>query len=179
MSNLSAPETLTDYLTGDPVPAIGAEENRQALLKYLVEEKGYAKADLSTDVPIEVTAAGEAYASKVDVVVGVDGEAILVVKCAAGSLGSREREAVSAARLLGATPLPLAVVSDGRKATLLDTVTGKPLGEGLAAIPDPAAARSYLSDHPMKPLDDRRREREGLIFRSYDVMNVNRARQDQ
>ena len=173
-----ADSVVTDFLTGYLIPAVGAEENRQAVLKYLVEEKGYAKGDLATDVPISVTAAGEAYASTVDVVVRVEGAAIFVVKCAAGSLGSREREAVSAARLLAETPLPLAVVSDGRKATLLDTVTGKSLGEGLGAIPDPDTARSYLSDHPMKPLDDKRREREGLIFRSYDLMNVNRASQD-
>jgi hypothetical protein len=165
---------LIDYLTGQSIPAVGAEANRQALVKYLVEEKGYAKSDLATDVPIQVKVAGEVYPSTVDVVARVDGETVFVVKCAAGSLGSREREAVSAARLLEAVPVPLAVVSDGITATLLDTVTGKALGTGLAAIPDPVAARSYRRDHPMAPMEDKRREREGLVFRSYDSMNVNR-----
>ncbi|MDJ0782835.1 MAG: type I restriction enzyme HsdR N-terminal domain-containing protein [Desulfosarcinaceae bacterium] len=167
-------DTLIDYLSGSTISAAGAEENRQALLKYLVAEKGYAKTDLATDVPIRVTVAGETYASTVDVVVQVAGEAVLVIKCAAGSLGSREREAISAARLLAPTPLPLAAVSDGRTATLLDTRTGKPMGSGLAALPDPAAASRYLTDHPALPLDAVRRERESLIFRSYDGMNVHR-----
>jgi hypothetical protein len=167
-------ENLTDYLTGQSIQAAGAEENRQAVLRYLVEVKGYPKSDLATDVPISVTAAGEVYESVVDVVVRVEGEAVFVVKCAAGSLGSREREAVSAARLLGPQPLPLAAVSDGQTATLLDTATGNVLGSGLEIIPDPAAARRYLAHHPQPPLDDSRRERESLIFRSYDGMNVNR-----
>jgi hypothetical protein len=174
MADTSLSETLTDYLSGRRIPAVGSEENRQALLKYLVEEKGYAKGDLTTDAPIQVAAAGEMYASTVDVVVRVDGETLFVVKCAAGSLGSREREAISAARLLEAAPVPLAVVSDGSTATLLDTATGKALGSGLAAIPDPATARSYRSDHPSASLDAKRREREGLVFRSYDSMNINR-----
>lgn len=174
MTDSFTPDTVTDYLTGNPIPAAGAEENRQALLKHLVETMGYSKTDLATDVPIAVTAADEVYESTVDVVVRVDGEAVLVVKCAAGSLGSREREAVSAARLLEEVPLPLAVVTDGRTATLLDTATGKSLGEGLDAIPNPEAARNYLTDHPTAPLDDKHRERESLVFRSYDGMNVNR-----
>lgn len=178
MPDPSVAETLTDYLSGESIPAVGAEENRQALLKHLVEDKGYAKSDLVTDAPIQVTAAGEPYASTVDVVVRGEGETLFVVKCAAGSLGSREREAVSAARLLEAAPIPLAVVSDGITATLLDTATGKTLGSGLAAIPGPAKARSYRNDHPMTPLDDTRRERESLIFRSYDSMNVHRRKAD-
>jgi hypothetical protein len=172
--NPSVSEMLTDCLTGEPIPAVGAEANRQALLTYLVETKGYAKSDLATDVPIRVTAAGEMYVSTVDVVAQVDGETVFVVKCAAGSLGSREREALSAARLLEAAPVPLAMVSDGRTATLLDTATGKALGSGLAVIPDPASAGRYLAEHPRVPLDDKRRERESLVFRSYDSMNVNR-----
>jgi hypothetical protein len=168
------PIPLTDYLSGQSIPAAGAEENRQTLLKYLVEEKGYAKGDLAIDVPIQVTAAGEVYDSTVDVVARVDGETVFVVKCAAGSLGSREREAVSAARLLEAAPVPLAVVSDGNTATLLDTDTGKALGSGLAAIPDRLAARSYRRARPTVPLEEKRRERECLVFRSYDSMNVNR-----
>jgi hypothetical protein len=169
---------LTDYLSGQSIRAAGAEENRQALLKFLVEKKGYAKSDLSTDVPIQVTARGEAYTSTVDVVARVDGLAVFVVKCAAGSLGSREREAVSAARLLEAAPVPLAVVSDGRTATLLDAATGKALGSGLAAIPGPVEALGYRNDHPLTLLDHTHRERESLIFRSYDSMNVNRLGND-
>jgi hypothetical protein len=178
MTETPGTEPLTDYLTGRAIPAVGAEENRQAILKYLVEEKGYAKTDLATDVPIAVKVAGEVYRSTVDVVARVDGEVAFLVKCAAGSLGSREREAISAARLLEAAPLPLAVVSDGRTAIVLDTVTGKALGQGLAAIPDPAAATRYLAHHPMAPLDDKRHEREGLVFRSYDSMTVHRLSGD-
>jgi hypothetical protein len=168
-------EMVTDYITGNPVPLVGSEENRQMVEKYLVAEKGFHREDIAVDVPISFEVAGETHESAVDLVVSIDGRPLMVVKCAAGSLGSREREAVAAARLVAPAPLPLAVVSDGHTATVLDAVAGKPLGEGLDAIP----GRTDLSDqfagiHP-DPLADSRLIKERLIFRSYDSMNVNAA----
>ena len=42
---------LKDYITGKEIPNVGAEENRQAVAKYLVEEKGFAKEDLQVIQP--------------------------------------------------------------------------------------------------------------------------------
>ena len=94
--------TIIDFVTGREIPNIGAEENRQAVAEYLVNEKGYSKEDIAVDVEIELAIAGERYHSQVDLVVRVDpgGLPVMAIKCAAGSLGSREREIVSAARLM-------------------------------------------------------------------------------
>lgn len=168
------PETLVDRVTGNRVPNIGAEENRQAVERLLMEEKGFSREEIGVDVPIAVTAAGEVYRSRLDLVVSLAGRPLMVVKCAAGSLGSREREAVSAARCLDSQPLPLAVVSDGETAIVFDAVTGKPIGTGLEAIPDRAALARLAEAPPPAPLSAERLAREHLIFKSYDSMNVNR-----
>jgi hypothetical protein len=167
--------TITDFVTGRDVPNVGAEENRQAVEKFLVTEKGYLKEDIQIDVDLAITVAGEPYRSQVDLVVSPDGRRtrFMVIKCAAGSLGSREREIVAAARLLDAYQIPRAVVSDGKTAVVLDAVAGKKIGDGLDAIPTRQEAIDELKSLTLTPFPAKRREREKLIFRTYDLENVN------
>jgi len=166
---------ITDYITDREVPNIGAEENRQALERFLVEEKGYFKEDIEVDVDIEITVAGDVYRSQIDLVISPEGgrTRLMAVKCAAGSLGSCEREIVAAARLLDDYQIPFAVVSDGRTAIILDTVSGKKVGEGLNELPTREAAMHMLQAFDPIPFPEERREREKLIFRTYDSANVN------
>ena len=176
MSDTLKPYTMiTDFVTGREIPNIGAEENRQAVAQYLVNEKGYLKDDIAADVKIELVIAGEHYLSQVDLVVTVnEGRLrIMAIKCAAGSLGSREREIVAAARLLEDYQIPFGVVSDGKTAIVLDTISGKKLGEGMAAIPSKEAAIHMLDSYRPISLTADRLEREKLIFRTYDSENVN------
>jgi len=166
---------ITDYITDREVPNIGAEENRQALERFLVEEKGYFNEDIEVDVDIEITVAGDVYRSQIDLVISPEGgrTRLMAVKCAAGSLGSCEREIVAAARLLDDYQIPFAVVSDGRTAIILDTVSGKKVGEGLNELPTREAAMHMLQAFDPIPFPEERREREKLIFRTYDSANVN------
>jgi hypothetical protein len=166
---------ITDFITGREIPNIGAEENRQAVEQYLVNQKGYSKDDIETDVKIEMTVAGEQYRSRVDLVVRVNGGKLRIaaIKCAAGSLGSREREILAAARLLEKYQIPFAVVSDGKTAIVLDTVSGKKIGEGMDAIPSKEAGISMLDSYQSVSLPAERLEREKLLFRTYDSANVN------
>lgn len=165
--------TLTDYLSGQEIQDIGAEANRQAVLKFLVETRGFAKEAIETDAPLSFEVKGTRYQSRVDVVVSAAGRRRLVIKCAPGSLGSREREAVSAARLLERRPIPLAAVSDGQTAVLLDTATGKKLAEGLDALPSAEELAARFQGVDPEPMPPERLERERLVFRTYDSMNVN------
>ena len=167
---------ITDFVTGKEIPNVGAEENRQMLEQFLVNEMGYSKEDIAVDVDIEITVAGETYRSQIDLVVSLESNRFMAIKCAAASLGSREREILAAARLLAENQLPFSVVSDGKTAIVLDTVSGKKLGEGLDAIPSKAQAHEKLKEITLKPFPRDKREREKLIFRSYDSMNVNVGR---
>ena len=169
---------ITDFVTGIAKPNVGAEENRQMVERYLVNDRGYLKEDIQVDSDIELSIAGETYRSQVDLVVTVDGgqTPVMVIKCAAGSLGSREREVLAASRLLARYQIPLAVVSDGKTAVVLNTVSGKKLAEGLDAIPTKTQAQERLKHTRPVAFPAERREREALIFRSYDSMNVNVSR---
>ena len=155
------------------MPNIGAEENRQALEKFLINEKGFLKEDIEVDANIELTIGDEAYRSQIDLVVSIDGKRFMAIKCAAGSLNSREREILSASRVLEAYPLAVSVVSDGETAIVMDTVSGEKRGEGLKAVPSKEEARILLSTADYIPLPEARIEKEKLIFRAYDLLNVN------
>ena len=167
---------ITDFVTEKEIPNVGAEENRQVVERILVDEKGYSKEDIAVDVDLELTVAGEPYRSQIDLVVSLESNRFMAIKCAAASLGSREREILAAARLLEENQLPFSVVSDGKTAIVLDTASGKKLGEGLDAIPSKAQAQEKLKEITLLPFPKERREREKLIFRSFDSMNVNVGR---
>lgn len=176
MSEVRKPtETIVDFITGREIPDTGSEANRQALERYLVEEKGYDPDEIEVSVPIEVGVAGEAYRSVVDLIVTVEGRRFMGIKCAAASLGSWEREIVAACRLLEDPIVPYAMVSDGRTARLIDAASGRVVAEGLDAIPSRAEAAEQLPSMEPARFPDARRERETIIFRSYDSMNVNRG----
>jgi hypothetical protein len=166
---------ITDFVTGEDVPNIGAEENRQVIERFLIEQKGYLKKDIQVDAEIEMTIAGERYRSQLDLVISTDGgeSRFMAIRCAAGSLGSREREIVAAARLLDNYQIPLSVASDGKTAIVLDTVSGKKIGAGMDAIPSKKEAIEKLKSLELQPLPKERLEREKLIFRTYDSDNVN------
>ena len=169
-------EYITDYITGQKVPNVGAEANRQVVERYLVEEKGFKKQDIQVAVPIRMQIRDQAYRSYVDLVISMEGRKLMVIKCAPGSLGSREREIIAAARLLDVNQIPLALVSDGKSAILLDVANGRKVGEGMAAVPSRRELLNNFKEVALEPITGERREREKLIFRSYDSMNVNVVR---
>jgi len=164
---------ITDYITGQMIPNVGAEVNRQAVERFLVEEKGFKKQDIQVGVPIQMQIRDQIYRSSVDLVITLDGRKLMVIKCAPGSLGSREREIIAAARLLDENQIPLALVSDGKSAILLNTANGQKVGEDLAAVPSRRELLNKFKEFTLEAIKGERREREKLIFRSYDSMTVN------
>jgi hypothetical protein len=165
-------DTLVDYVTGRMVPDIGAESHRQKIERLLVTDKGYDKSDIAVDADISVVFPEETYRSQLDLVVSVDGRPFMVIKCVAGSLESRQREVLSAARIYRPGPIPYAVAADGETAVIYDTRTGKKIGEGLNVIPDLSAARSMAANIMPINIPETRIKKERIIFRSYDSMNI-------
>lgn len=166
---------IVDYISGRPKPNVGAEGNRQLVERMLVEEKGYSRQDIDVDREIRLEMEEGVYTSTVDLVVKVKGYPYMAIKCAPGSLGSRQWEIISAARLLESRQIPLAVASNGKDAIVWDTVSGRQTGQGLDAIPSCVEAQKAFDPTAMQPLSRERRRQGSLVFRSYDSMNVNRT----
>ena len=164
---------IEDYITGKKTPLIGAEENRQDVERFLVEEKGYAREEITVDRSLEISVRGETYRSQIDLLIHIGGRPLAAVKCAAGSLDSREREILAACRVAETPPIPLAVVSDGKSARVLDVVSGRRIGERLADLPHRSEAEAVLEKASTTLLEREKIEKEKLIFRTYDMEDIN------
>lgn len=163
--------TLQDYLTGEDLTDTDDERIRQSLSRMMVEEKGYNRTQLTPRLKIETLFSRCFVTSTIELTVSLQNKQFMIIRYGPGSLVSRERAAIAAARVINKEYLiPLAVVTNGRDAELLDTTTGKILDYGLQSIPDLNTAKRMLEDLVfLPPLDDTRRERELRILNAFDV----------
>jgi hypothetical protein len=173
-------DMIVDFITGEQVPNIGSEENRQKLEKFLIDEKGYSITDIQVDADIEVSFRGEPYRSTIDLVIILEDIRFMTIKCVAGALETWEREILAAARVFEKNyQIPFCAVCDGQSALVIDTLTGKKVGNNLGAIPARSDAVRVLKNITLQPLPENRFTKEMMIFRSYDLENVNVKRNIQ
>lgn len=144
-----------------------AADARRQIEYLLLEKKGYAPGEVRKDVVFDVELDKELVPSSVDFLIEVGGRTAIVIKCSAGSLSSRERQAVAAARLLAA---PFAVVADPVTAEFLDAATGEVIGEGFGAIPVRDMITDLLSGKEHTPLSPQKAEREKRILLAFDAI---------
>jgi hypothetical protein len=147
-----------------------ANDARKMIGYLLRDKKGYGQEDVRKSLAFEVTLGKETFWSSADFIVSVNGRMGMIIKCAAGSLDSRERQAVAAARVIASLPLPVAVVADPMTAEVLDIATGKVIGEGFGAIPTREKLKVILQENAMKPLDAKRLEKEKRILLAFDAI---------
>jgi hypothetical protein len=163
--------TCVDYITGETIVDTDDERCRQDLAKFLVEKKGYAKNDLEPRLCIETLYNGQYVASTIDITVREDDKRFMILRFAPGSIVTRERSAIAAARVLEPSyQIPLVVVTNCKDAEVLDTYTGKVTRQGLDSIPDRKEAESLVRTLRFEPFDDEeKRDRERRILNAYDI----------
>lgn len=163
--------TLNDYLTGAELTDTDDERIRQDLFRMMVEDKGYSPKEIEPRLKIETLFTKSFVTSTIEVTVSIAERRSLILRYGPGSLVSRERSAIAAARVLDPDyQIPFAVVTNGRDAELLDTRTGKILGYGVHSIPDRETLVNLLENVSyLPPLQEERRERELRILNAFDV----------
>jgi len=147
-----------------------AAEARKMVEYLLLEKKGYLREDVLKGAAFEVKLGQETVWSTADFIVSVEGRKAMIIKCAAGSLDSRQRQAVAAARVIASPPVPLAVVADPVTALVVDTASGKVTGEGFGAIPVKEQMLRMLSELEPKPLSPERLEKEKRVLLAFDAI---------
>lgn len=167
-------DCIKDCLTGEMLPNIGAEENRQKMLMFLLENKKYPKEAILSRYPIEFQIAGETYSSHIDLVIKVASRLMMAIRCVAGSVASAEREVIAAARIACEGQIPFAVATDGSDALTFYAFEGKLLGKGLGFIPSFEELVSLSEKIQPQTLNEAKLEKMRFVFRTYDMENVNR-----
>lgn len=162
---------LQDYLTGETLTDTDDERIRQELARLLVEERGFAPADLQPRQQIVTTISGRRVVSRIDIVALLENLPIMILRCAPGSLVSRERAAIAAARLYHPDyQLPLAVVYNGQDAELLNCYTGKSIATGVDAIPTyQQLKKEWLHKKLQEPQHKNAQEREKRVLNVFDL----------
>ncbi len=165
--------TLNDYVTGEELTDTDDEQTRQELFRMMVEKLGYEKEDLEPRCFIETLFSTQFVRSNIELAVSLKelGKKFLIIRYGAGSLVSRERSAIAAARVLEKEyQIPLAVVTNGRDAELIDTATGEILATGMDAIPSRDRAQEMLTELEFRPpAEGKKREGEMRILNAFDV----------
>lgn len=158
------------FLTGRLVLDTDRERVRQKIAKHMVHELGYRMDDLVTDREILVEASGQKILSFVDLAVSVEGRTLMIVRCAPGSVITRESGTVAAARLLEPGYIvPWAVQANLFDASFIDVVRKKAVGYGWKSIPARSALLALCEGWPPPALPEERIPLERQILFSYDT----------
>jgi hypothetical protein len=160
-----------DYLTGEQIVDTDDERCRQKIARILVEEKGYDKTDLIPRLKIETLFSKNFVVSTIDLVLLLGGKKFCVLRYGPGSLVTRERPAIAAARVLDKTcPIPFAAVTNGQDLEFIDVVNAQVIGTGFRAMPTKKEGLLKIKEVSFPaPLSGSQRERELRILNAYDV----------
>jgi hypothetical protein len=165
------PEGYVDLVTGRRLPFHEDEYIRQEAERLLLEERGWPAERIGVEV--RRTAAlpeGEVRVRADLALAAADGGWGMVIRCARGSLVTRERETVAAARLLASPVVPWCLVFNGNDAELLRTADGQVVRTGLAAVPDPETLESLVRDQPPRRLSERELVQAARVYEAYALL---------
>ena len=159
---------LQDYLTGTVLPDTDDERIRQGLARLLVDQLGYAKEELEPRLTIASCFNGNRVRTLIDFTVRIKGKRLFILRYGPGSLVTRETAAMAAARILDPEyRIPLAIVTNGRDAELIETAHGKVLANGMDCIPDRRQAELLLHQYDFEPFTD-----PGRCDKALRILNV-------
>ncbi|MCB2225310.1 MAG: type I restriction enzyme HsdR N-terminal domain-containing protein [Desulfarculaceae bacterium] len=141
---MSAP---LDLITGLPLTSSEDEPVRQKV-EALLLELGYTREEIAVDASRGLGPDYDHLLVVADLLVSREGRAAMVLRCARGSIVTREKETIACARLIAPRWAPLAVAVNGHDAELMDTASGEVMATGLAAIPSPESLDRLLASRP-------------------------------
>ena len=91
----------------------------------------------------------------------------MLIQCHRGSIVTRHREAISAARLATGTVIPITVVTNGEDLDILDSWTGEVRAGGWESIPDLEEAQRLAGKEKFEPWPEIKLERESRVFLAF------------
>jgi hypothetical protein len=93
----------------------------------------------------------------------------MVIRFGPGSIVSRERPALAVSRLIESYQVPIAVVTNGEDAEILDGGTGKIIGRGLESIPSRAEMVDRVRTYTFPAMPAERALMESRVAYCYEI----------
>ncbi len=160
---------LADFITGDVLNDTHDERYRQKIARLLVNQQGYAKADIEPRRALEIQVDDKRAVLKIDFIITLAGRVCMVVKYGPGSLVTRRRSVLAVSRLIAPYQVPVAVVTNGQDAEIISGTSGEIIDKGLAAIPSKPVLIRRVTGKIFGPISDRQAEMESRILYCYEV----------
>lgn len=160
---------LEDFITGETIRDTHDERYRQKIARLLVNQKGYLKADIEPGRKLIVKAGNFRALLKIDFVINLSDRACMIIKFGPGSIVTRRRPVLAASRIFASYQIPIAVVTNGEDAEILEGPSGKVLSQGLETIPPRSMLQRIAEDNNFKSISEKRAETESRIIYCFEV----------
>ena len=160
---------LEDFITGETVKDTLDERYRQKIARLLVNQRGYFKKDIEPRRKLFVKADDHKAMITLDFAIRLLDRIVMIIKFGPGSIVTRRRPVLAASRLLASYQIPIAVVTNGEDAEIMDGFSGNILSQGLETIPSRSKLVKTAAQNDFKIISNQRVEMESRIVYCYEV----------
>ena len=160
---------LVDFITGHVLKETHDERYRQHIARLLVNQKGYAKKDIEPRKALIVQADDKKAVLKIDFIIKLSGHVAMVVKYGPGSLVTRRRAVLAVSRLIAPYQVPVAIITNGQDAEIIDGPSGEVIDTGLDAIPSKQDLARQIRNKTFGSITEHQAEMESRILYCYEV----------
>lgn len=161
---------LADHITGEMLPDTHDERIRQKIARLLTDKKGFLKSEIVPRRALTVDVDGKTGTVTADFIIGIDKRPGMVIVYGPGSVVTRQRPTLAIARLLADRIIPVAVITNGTEAVVMDARSGKTMAEGSAAILSRDELLAAMNSFPDAPLSPGQREKEERILYAMEIL---------
>jgi len=127
---------LVDFLTKDILVDTHDERYRQKIAQHLVQVCRYDKKDIHSRRLVTIHAEKRSASLRIDFLVQIKEKTGMMVRYAPGSLVTRRLSNLALSRIVFSYQIPVVVSTNGEDAEIINGLTGKVTGHGIADIPD-------------------------------------------
>ena len=160
---------LTDFITGETLKDTHDERYRQEIARLLVRQLGYLKADIEPRKALIVKADSKKAVLKIDFTITLNSRTCMVLQYGPGSLVTRRRAVLAVSRLVAPYQVPVAVITNGKDAEIINGPSGEVTASGLESIPSKSDLTKMSASETFAPISEQRAEMESRILYCYEV----------
>ena len=160
---------LTDFITGETLKDTHDERYRQKIAQLLVRQLGYLKADIEPRKALIARADRKKAVLKIDFTITLNGRTCMVLQYGPGSLVTRRRAVLAVSRLIAPYQVPVAVITNGKDAEIVNASSGEVTASGLESIPPKLELTRMATGEAFEPISGQRAEMESRILYCYEV----------
>ncbi len=146
---------LEDFITGKIIADTHDERFRQKIAKILVESCNFDKKQIKKNIEQVIKAGNKKASIKIDFIVELHGKIIMLVKYNPGSIITRRLSCIALSRIAAPYQIPIAVMTNGIDAEIIDPINKKVISTGLDSIPDKNESEDLMSNHLFKPVSNK------------------------